>query len=82
MERLQRVREAYLLQISLVVDVLREVHLRTIDMDLPPDVLGFLFEQLADVEHRLAHATNEKLQLSALIGAFQRVRDTVAAMAQ
>lgn len=65
-----------------LVDVLREVHLRTVDMDLPADVLGFLFEQLADVEHRLAHATSEKLQLSAMIGAYQRVRERIASLAQ
>ena len=33
--------------------------------DFPDDVLGFLLEKLADVEYRLAHATNEQLQLSA-----------------
>ena len=36
--------------------VLREVHQRTMNMDLPEDVLAFLFTQLADVEcaHTLA----------------------------
>ena len=73
------------------------------NMDLPEDVLAFLFTQLADVEcasrlprlfcslresvlgvcrHRVAHATNEKLQLSAMIGAYQRVRNRLAAQAR
>ena len=30
--------------------VLREVHQRTMNMDLPEDVLAFLFTQLADIE--------------------------------
>ena len=36
--------------------VLREVHQRTMNMDLPEDVLAFLFTQLADIEcvHTLA----------------------------
>merc|ERR1711939_115409 len=65
-----------------LVDVLREVHQRTMNMDLPEDVLAFLFTQLADVEHRVAHATNEILQLSAMIGAYQRVRNRLAAQAR
>jgi replication factor C subunit 3/5 len=77
-----RVRKMMVEQGYAMVDVLREVHLRTVDMDFPPEVLGFLFEQLADVEHRLAHATNERLQLSSMIGAFQRIRNQVADMAQ
>ena len=36
-----------------------------IGAEFPDDVLGFLLEKLADVEYRLAHATNEQLQLSA-----------------
>ena len=86
--------------------MLREVHQRTMNMDLPEDVLAFLFTQLADIEcvhtlaaclafvcaltesvlgvcrHRVAHATNEKLQLSAMIGAYQRVRNRLAAQAR
>ena len=36
--------------------MLREVHQRTMNMDLPEDVLAFLFTQLADIEcvHTLA----------------------------
>ena len=47
----------------------------------PDDVLGFLLEKLADVEYRLAHATNEQLQLSAMVGAFQCVRGKLVAAA-
>ena len=52
-----------------------------IGAEFPDDVLGFLLEKLADVEYRLAHATNEQLQLSAMVGAFQCVRGKLVAAA-
>lgn len=48
---------------------------------LPPRVRVALTEVLADVEHRLAFSTSERLQLGALIAAFVKAREQVAAAA-
>ena len=77
-----RVRKMMVEQGYAMVDVLREVHLRTVDMDFPPEVLGFLFEQLADVEHRLAYVTHERMQLLALVGAFSNAKEAIVNAAQ
>ncbi len=41
-----------------------------------------LVQQLADVEHRLAFSTSEKLQLGSLVAAFVKAREVIAAAAQ
>jgi replication factor C subunit 3/5 len=40
-----------------------------------------LVEALADLEHRLAYGTSERLQLGALVAAFVRAREDVVAAA-
>ncbi|KAF8767711.1 replication factor C subunit 5-like [Argiope bruennichi] len=59
-------------------DILTQVHLfvHRID-DLPDDVKIHLLEKMADIENHLASGTSEKIQLSALISAFQVARDMV-----
>ncbi|KAK2837999.1 hypothetical protein Q5P01_015211 [Channa striata] len=57
-------------------DILTEVHLlihRAIR-------IGLLIK-LADIEHRLASGTNERIQLSSMVAAFQAVRDLVVSEA-
>ncbi|XP_054628434.1 replication factor C subunit 5 [Dunckerocampus dactyliophorus] len=58
-------------------DILTEVHLLIHRVDFPASVRMGLLIKLADVEHRLASGTNEKIQLSSMVAAFQAVRDLV-----
>ena len=48
---------------------------------MPAAVRIHLVEAMADVEHRLAVGTSEKLQLGALVGAFVNARAGIAAAA-
>lgn len=47
-------------------------------VEIPTKVQILLLEQMADIEYRLAAGANEKIQLSALIAAFQLARDIIA----
>ncbi|KAL4223501.1 Replication factor C (RF-C) subunit [Mactra antiquata] len=58
-------------------DILTEVHKYVHKVDLPLHVRLHLLEKMAEVEHRLASGTNEKIQLSSLIAAFQVTRDMI-----
>jgi replication factor C subunit 3/5 len=64
-----------------LVDIVQAIHLRTVGHQFPNDVLAHLFTKLAGVEYRCASATNDRLQLSSMIGAFQQVRSALVAMA-
>jgi replication factor C subunit 3/5 len=50
-------------------------------MGLLAQVRTALVASLADLEHRLAYGTSERLQLGALVAAFARARDAVVAAA-
>ncbi|XP_077379040.1 replication factor C subunit 5 [Festucalex cinctus] len=63
-------------------DILTQVHLLIHRVDFPPSVRMDLLIKLADVEHRLASGTNEKIQLSSMVAAFQAVRELVVSEAQ
>ncbi|GBF90937.1 replication factor C subunit 5 [Raphidocelis subcapitata] len=66
-----------------LVDVVRELHPWLFNIEaLPTDVRITLCEKLADIEHRLAYGTNERLQLGSLVAAFSLARDGIAAAAQ
>ncbi|CAL8249017.1 unnamed protein product [Merluccius merluccius] len=62
-------------------DILTEVHLLVHRVDFPPAIRMAILIKLADVEHRLASGTNEKIQLSSMVAAFQAVRDLVVSEA-
>uniref|UniRef100_A0ABM5F1Z9 Replication factor C subunit 5 n=1 Tax=Pogona vitticeps TaxID=103695 RepID=A0ABM5F1Z9_9SAUR len=62
-------------------DILTEIHLFIHRVDFPPSVRIQLLIKLADIEYRLAAGTSEKIQLGALVGAFQVTRDLIAAEA-
>ncbi|XP_023813988.1 replication factor C subunit 5 isoform X2 [Oryzias latipes] len=62
-------------------DILTELHLLVHRVDFPPATRMTLLVKLADVEHRLASGTDEKIQLSSMVGAFQEVRDLVVSEA-
>ncbi|XP_045475872.1 replication factor C subunit 5 [Harmonia axyridis] len=55
-------------------DILTEVHKYVHRIELPFDVMIPLISKLAEIEHRLASGTNENIQLTAMISAFQAVR--------
>ncbi|XP_076007048.1 replication factor C subunit 5 [Genypterus blacodes] len=62
-------------------DILTEIHLLIHRVDFPPAVRMTLLIKLADIEHRLASGTNEKIQLSSMVAAFQGARDLVVSEA-
>ncbi|XP_063310258.1 replication factor C subunit 5 [Pelobates fuscus] len=62
-------------------DILTEIHLYVHRVDFPSSVRMQLLIKMADIEHRLASGTSEKLQLSSLIAAFQVTRDMIVAEA-
>jgi replication factor C subunit 3/5 len=53
-------------------DIIEDIHVFIFAIDFPPKCRIFLLEQLAAIESRLTAGVDEKLQLSALIGAFKR----------
>ncbi|PNW75459.1 hypothetical protein CHLRE_12g527300v5 [Chlamydomonas reinhardtii] len=65
-----------------LVDIVRELHPFVMALSIPVPAKVALVERLADVEHRLAFSTSEKLQLGALVAAFVRARETIAAAAK
>nr|XP_013866600.1 PREDICTED: replication factor C subunit 5 [Austrofundulus limnaeus] len=62
-------------------DILTEVHLLVHRVDFPSAIRMALLVKLADIEHRLASGTNERIQLSSMVAAFQAVRDLVVSEA-
>ncbi|KAM4709977.1 replication factor C subunit 5 [Discoglossus pictus] len=62
-------------------DILTEIHLFVHRVDFPASVRIHLLIKMADIEHRLASGTSEKIQLSSLIAAFQITRDMIVAEA-
>lgn len=56
---------------DLVTEIARYMTTTAID----PDVRGHLIEKLSDIEYRLSFGTSEKLQGSALVGAFAQARE-------
>ena len=58
-------------------DILSEVHTYVHRIDFPIHVRIQLLTKMADLEYRLASGTNEKIQLSSLISAFQNARELV-----
>ncbi|XP_026734332.1 replication factor C subunit 5 [Trichoplusia ni] len=58
-------------------DILTEVHTIIQRAKLPPEVLITLLIKMADAEARLASGCSERIELAALIAAFQVARDQV-----
>lgn len=62
-------------------DILTEVHMLIHRVDFSPSIRMGLLIKMADIEYRLASGTNEKIQLSSMVAAFQAVRDLVTSEA-
>ncbi|XP_072948774.1 cap-specific mRNA (nucleoside-2'-O-)-methyltransferase 1-like [Epargyreus clarus] len=58
-------------------DILTEVHTVIQRIKLPPEVLISLLIKMSDSEARLASGCSERIELAALIAAFQEARDQV-----
>ncbi|KAL0883079.1 hypothetical protein ABMA27_016545 [Loxostege sticticalis] len=58
-------------------DILTEIHTVVQRLKLPPEVLIDLLIKMADAEARLAQGCSERVELAALIAAFQSARDHV-----
>lgn len=58
-------------------DILTEVHTFLHRIELPSETLMELLIKLSDIEYRLSGGTNEKFQLSSLIGAFHIARNKI-----
>eukprot|EP00981_Chlorochromonas_danica_P009026 scaffold2430_cov182-Ochromonas_danica.AAC.1 len=61
-----------------LMDIVSEVSKVVTRLDLPDKALVFLLNQLSNIELRLSHGGNERLQLGALIGAFIVFRDMMS----
>ena len=51
-------------------------------LHMPPAARADLVSDLADVEHRLAYVTGERLQLLALVGAFVKAKEAIVQAAE
>ena len=58
-------------------DIVSEIHLFVHRLDLPQKIRIHLIIKLADIEQRLLIGDSEKIQLGALVAAFQVARDMV-----
>lgn len=58
-------------------DILTQVHLYIQRVDFPSNVRITLLEKMADIEYQLSTGSSEKIQLGALLGAFQVTRDII-----
>ncbi|GLC37819.1 Replication factor C (RF-C) subunit [Pleodorina starrii] len=65
-----------------LVDIVRELHPWIMKTSMPVHAKVGLVERLADVEHRLAYSTSERLQLGALVAAFVKAREIIAKAAK
>ncbi|CAF2740708.1 unnamed protein product [Rotaria sp. Silwood2] len=57
-----------------LADILTELHRYVHKIDFPREIRIHLLIKMSDIEYRLANGATEKLQLSALISAFQKAR--------
>jgi replication factor C subunit 3/5 len=60
-----------------LTDIIRDLHQYVLRVKVKDEIKMFLIERMAELEHRLAFGTSEKIQLAALVGAFQMARKVV-----
>ena len=73
-EACEKIQELEQLKGLALNDVVQGVYESTQTIELPPKVRMFIFDELAHLEHRLAFATNEALQIASLVGMFAIAR--------
>lgn len=57
-----------------LIDVLVAIGRCLLTLEFPNDALRFIMGRLADIEHRLAFGTSDKIQGAALVAAFSQMR--------
>jgi len=62
-------------------DILTEVHDMVQRIEFPPKIKIALLESLSEVEYRLSSGTNERIQMSSMIAAFNITKSPIVAMA-
>lgn len=55
-----------------LTDMLTYLHELVLQISYPPPVMNFLLSQMSNIEYRLSHGTNDKLQLASLVGVFKQ----------
>jgi replication factor C subunit 3/5 len=60
-------------------DIITEVHLYLLRLKISQELRMALLDKLAEAEYRLASGTSEKLNLGAMVGAFQIAKEQMAA---
>lgn len=55
-------------------DIVQDVYETTISIEWPPQVRMYLFDELAALEHRLASATTESIQIASLVAIYATAR--------
>jgi len=55
-----------------LLDMLTYLHELVLQISYPPPVMNFLLAEMAALEVRLAHGTNERIQLASLVGVFKQ----------
>eukprot|EP01125_Pyxidicula_operculata_P000855 TRINITY_DN1074_c1_g1_i5.p1 TRINITY_DN1074_c1_g1~~TRINITY_DN1074_c1_g1_i5.p1 ORF type:complete len:165 (-),score=35.99 TRINITY_DN1074_c1_g1_i5:254-748(-) len=61
-----------------ISDILRDVHLYLSHIKLDNDILIHLYQQMSNIEYRLSKGATDKIQISALVAAFQLAREKIA----
>ena len=67
----RKIRELQVEKGLALTDIVHEVSPWIMKINMPPNVQCFLLDKISDVQHRLAFATSETLQLGSLIGIFK-----------
>ena len=76
----RKIRELQVEKGLALTDIVHEVSPWIMKINMPPNVQCFLLDKISDVQHRLAFATSETLQLGSLIGIFKTGADMMARM--
>jgi len=61
-----------------LTDIVAEVNKVILTRHLPDQGMAFILDKLSNIELRLSHGGNEKLQLGALVGAFVCLREKMS----
>jgi len=65
-----------------LADVITYLHELLFRLKLPPKILSYLLDKLSDIEYRLAGGASDRLQLGALVGAFQIAKEMIFQIAK
>lgn len=55
-------------------DIIADINTQVCKLDLPDTVMASLIDNLSNIEYRLSHGLNERLQVGAFVGSFTTIR--------